>query len=104
MYESKMKSKETDRLVQAFLTLHSEEEVYRFLDDLCTYSEILSMSQRLSVALMLRKGETNACIAQGVGVAPATVTRVNKCLQYGSGGYELVLERLQKPKEGEKLD
>lgn len=93
MYESKMKSEETDHLFRAILSLENLDECYRFFDDLCTYSEIQAMTQRLQVARMLREGKTFTQISKETGVSSATITRVNKCLSYGSGGYLAVLER-----------
>ena len=92
MYESKMRSPETDALFDAILSLNDREACYRFFDDLCTYSEITAMSQRLQVARLLREGKTFAQISSETGVSSATITRVNKCLSYGSGGYEQVLK------------
>lgn len=99
MYESKMKSASTDRLFEAILSLEDTEACYRFFDDLCTFSEIEAMSQRLQVAELLAAGETFSQISKETGVSSATITRVNKCLSYGSGGYRSVLERLGE-KEG----
>lgn len=96
MYESKMKSEETDHLFQAVLSLRDVEECYRFFDDLCTIGEIRAMSQRLEVAKMLREGKTFSQISAATGVSSATITRVNKCLAYGSNGYKTVLERCEK--------
>ena len=96
MYESKMKSEETDHLFQAILSLKNEEECYRFFDDLCTISEIQSMSQRLEVARMLRQGKTFSQISTDTGVSSATITRVNRCLSYGANGYQTVLDRCEK--------
>lgn len=93
MYESKMQSPETDRLYDAILSLKSREACYRFFDDLCTFSEITAMAQRLQVAQMLSEGKTFSQISAETGVSSATITRVNKCLSYGSGGYGQVLER-----------
>lgn len=92
MYESKMQSPETDRLYDAILSLESREACYRFFDDLCTFSEITAMTQRLQVARMLTEGKTFSQISAETGVSSATITRVNKCLSYGSGGYEQVLK------------
>lgn len=96
MYESKMKSEETDHLFRAILSLQTVEECYRFFDDLCTIGEIQAMSQRLEVAKMLREGKTFSQISADTGVSSATITRVNKCLSYGSDGYRTVLERCEK--------
>ena len=96
MYESKMKSAETDRLFDAILSLKSEEECYRFFDDLCTIGELQAMTQRLQVARLVREGKTFTQISDETGVSSATITRVNKCLAYGTGGYELALNRCKK--------
>lgn len=93
MYESKMQSPETDRLYDAILSLESREACYRFFDDLCTFSEITAMAQRLQVARMLSEGKTFSQISAETGVSSATITRVNRCLSYGSGGYGQVLEK-----------
>ncbi|MBQ9460093.1 MAG: helix-turn-helix domain-containing protein [Oscillospiraceae bacterium] len=100
MYESKMKSEETDHLFRAILSLESVEECYRFFDDLCTFSEILAMSQRYQVAEKLRKGLTFSQISQELGVSSTTITRVNRCLNYGAGGYQTALERLEEAEKG----
>lgn len=93
MYRSKIESPMVDALYDALLQLKSREDFYRFFDDLCTVGEIQSMAQRLMVAGRLRDGETFAQISEQTGVSSATITRVNKCLGYGSGGYDLVLEK-----------
>lgn len=96
MYESKMKSEETDHLFEAILALENEEECYRFFDDLCTFGELQAMTQRLEVARLLRAGKTFTQISEETGVSSATITRVNKCIAYGTGGYEMVLDRCKK--------
>ena len=96
MYESKMKSAETDHLFEAILSLKDLETCYRFFDDLCTFSEITAMTQRLQVAELLRSGKTFSQISRETGVSTATITRVNKCLSYGAGGYEAVLDAIKK--------
>ena len=93
MYQSKMKSEETDHLFKAILSLKNEEECYRFFDDLCTFSEIEAMSQRFEVASLLADGKTFTQISQKIGVSSTTITRVNKCLGYGADGYKLLLDR-----------
>lgn len=100
MYESKMKSEETDHLFEAILSLRSIDECYRFFDDLCTYSEILAMTQRYQVAEELYSGNTFSQISGKIGVSSTTITRVNRCLNYGANGYRTVLDRKhEKPKE-----
>ena len=96
MYESRMKSAETDRLFEAVLSLKTEEDCYRFFDDLCTIGELQAMTQRLQVARLLREGKTFTQISEETGVSSATITRVNKCISYGAGGYELTLDRCKK--------
>ena len=78
MYQSKMKSEETDHLFKAILSLKTEEECYRFFDDLCTFSEIEAMSQRFEVASLLADGKTFTQISQKIGVSSTTITRVKK--------------------------
>ncbi|MGE5453632.1 MAG: YerC/YecD family TrpR-related protein [Methylocystaceae bacterium] len=84
----------TDRLVQAILALENTEEVYRFLDDICTISEVKALAQRLQVALMLNQEETYTYIAGVTGASTATISRVKRCLQYGAGGYKSVLPKI----------
>lgn len=95
MYDSKMKNDETDELYDAIMSLRSREECYQFFDDLCTFGEIKAMSQRFHVASLLSEGKTFTQISEEVGASSATITRVNKCITYGSDGYKLVLERLK---------
>ena len=95
MYESKLKNEQTDLLVEAILGLKTPEECYRLFDDLCTIREVQDLSQRMEVAQMLRDKVTYNEIAQKTGVSTATISRVNRCLAYGSGGYQLVLDRLE---------
>ncbi|HIS99021.1 MAG TPA: hypothetical protein IAA59_02190 [Candidatus Faecaligallichristensenella faecipullorum] len=95
MYESKIKDEHTELLVKAILELKTPEECYRLFDDLCTIREIQDLAQRMEVAQMLRKKTTYNEIAQKTGVSTATISRVNRCLTYGAGGYETVLKRLE---------
>ena len=95
MYDSKVKNEETDMLYEAILSLRSPEECYQFFDDLCTFGEIKAMAQRFHVARLLTEGKTFTQISEEVGASSATITRVNKCITYGSEGYKLVLERLK---------
>ena len=94
MYTSRMKSASMDRLFAALLTLKTEEEYYRFFEDLCTVAELQAMAQRLHVAEMLKQNITYTSIAEETGASTATVSRVKKALNYGADGYKLVLERL----------
>lgn len=84
-----------DRLFEAILSLQDLDECYRFFEDVCTINELLSLSQRFEVARMLRKKRTYLDIADETGASTATISRVNRALNYGNDGYEMALDRLQ---------
>ena len=84
-----------DELFDAILSLQSKEECYSFFEDLCTINELLSLSQRYEVASMLSDKKTYMEIAEKTGASTATISRVNRSLNYGNDGYELVFERLK---------
>ena len=88
-----LKNELNDRLCDALLSLETREECYAFLEDLLTMSEWNAMSQRLEVARQLTGDVTYMDICANTGASTATISRVKKCLYYGSGGYQLVLER-----------
>lgn len=94
-YKSRLKSDEMDYLCEAVLCLKTREECYRFFDDICTINEIKSLEQRLQVAKMLKNKKTYLDIASETGASTATISRVNRCLNYGSDGYKIVLDRLK---------
>ena len=81
-------------LYRAVALLQNEEEVAAFLEDICTIKEVLDMAQRFSAAKMLKAGVNYQTIAKEVGISTATISRVSRCIQYGSGGYRLVLDRM----------
>ena len=83
------------RLFQAVVSLQNEEECARFFEDICTIKEVLDMAQRLDTAVMLRKGANYQTVSKEIGISTATISRVKKCLDYGSGGYALALDRLE---------
>ena len=89
-------NKETDYLIKAILTLESEEECKAFLEDVMTTKEILDMSQRIHVASLLKDKVVYSKISSLTGASAATISRVNRCINYGSGGYEKVLEKMEK--------
>ena len=99
----KIKNSNTDSLFKAILTLKTVDECYAFFDDLCTISEIKAIAQRYVVAKMLDEGEIYNEIVERTGASTATISRVNRALNYGSDGYALTFSRLkeQKGKEGE---
>lgn len=92
----KLRDESLERLFEAILTLETIDEAYRFFDDLCTIGEIKSLAQRLEVARMLRKGYTYHQIEAETGASTATISRVKRCLHYGSDGYTTVLNRMDK--------
>ena len=92
----KLHTPEVEALFDAILSLRDKEECYKFFEDACTVKEILDVAQRLKAAKMLKNKESYAAVAKATGMSTATISRVNKCLEYGGGGYELVLDRIEK--------
>ena len=90
----KIKTEAVDRLFDAIMTLQDRNECYAFFEDLCTVNELLSLSQRFEVASMLKDHRTYLDIAEKTGASTATISRVNRSLNYGNDGYELVFGRL----------
>ncbi len=90
----KIKTEAVDSLFDAILTLKDRGECYAFFEDLCTVNELLSLSQRFEVASMLRDHKTYLDIAEKTGASTATISRVNRSLNYGNDGYELVFDRM----------
>ena len=90
----KLRNPETDLLFEGILTLETVEECYRFFTDICTIKELQAMTQRLQVAKQLADGRNYNEVCRDTGASSATICRVNKCLNYGDGGYRMVLERL----------
>ena len=90
-----IRSTSIDRLFQAMLDLESIDDCYEFFEDLCTIKELQDMAQRLDTAVLLDEGLNYQTISKQVGVSTATISRVSKCLNYGSGGYKKALERLK---------
>lgn len=90
-----LQSESLDRLFDTIMKLESREECYRFFEDLCTVKELQDLGQRLDVAVLLNQGVNYTAISQQVNVSTATISRVSKCLNYGSGGYRQALERMK---------
>ena len=84
----------TEQLCAALLSLKTKEECCAFLEDLCTIKEFLELSQRLEVARLLQSGASYTAITKATGASTATISRVSKCCEYGSGGYRTVIERM----------
>jgi len=90
-----IRSTSIDRLFQAMLALESVDDCYEFFEDLCTIKELQDMAQRLDTAVLLDEGLNYQTISKQVGVSTATISRVSKCLNYGTGGYKKALERFK---------
>ena len=95
----KIRTEAVDHLFEAILSLKDKEECYTFFEDVCTINEILSLSQRFEVAHMLRQQKTYLDIAEKTGASTATISRVNRSLNYGNDGYDMVFARMQQPEE-----
>lgn len=92
----KLKDKNLDDLFEAVLCLENVEECYAFFEDLCTILELKSLSQRFQVAKMLNEHHVYSDIVSATGASTATISRVNRSINYGSDGYKVVFERLKK--------
>ncbi len=97
--EKKLKDKNTDMFFDAILHLKTIDECYDFFEDLCTVNELKSISQRIVVAKMLRDKRVYSDIVEETGASTATVSRVNRSLQYGCGGYDMIFDRMNGEKE-----
>ena len=94
-----IKKTRNKELYKAILTLETEEEVMKFFDDLCTVSELQAMEQRFQVAMLLNEGMIYNDILEKTGASSATISRVNRSLQYGKDGYSVAFERLKAQEE-----
>ncbi|WP_425446356.1 YerC/YecD family TrpR-related protein [Dethiothermospora halolimnae] len=94
-YTSKVKDEHIDELFEAILKLDDMNECYRFFEDICTIKELKSIAQRLQVAKLLRKHKTYNEIEEKTGASTATISRINRALNYGADGYNLVLDKLE---------
>ena len=83
-----------DMLFKAVLELQNIDECYKFFEDIATITELKAISQRIQVAKMLKEKKVYTEIAEVTGASTATISRVNKCLNYGEGGYNIVLDRI----------
>ena len=100
---SKIKDANTDFLFEAILQLKNLEECYQFFEDLCTVSEIKALSQRIVVAKMLSDKRVYSDIVAATGASTATISRVNRSLQYGADGYQAVLPRIKEKLGGDGI-
>ncbi|MBU5593890.1 hypothetical protein KQI76_01820 [Amphibacillus sp. MSJ-3] len=101
MQIDKLRGEQLDQLFDAILSLENREECYQFFDDLATMNEIQALTQRLTVAKMLDEGKTYQTIANKSNASTTTISRVKRCLTYGSGGYRTVLDRLKEDQGGD---
>ena len=92
-------NKDMDFLYRGVLSLQTREECYAFFEDICTIKELQAMAQRFRVAAMLRDNKNYNEIQSSTGASSATISRVNKCILYGSGGYATALERMGKEQD-----
>mgnify|MGYP002626897334 FL=1 len=94
-----IRTKAVKEMFEAVLTLENEEECYAFFEDVCTVNELLTLAQRFEVAKMLTEGHTYLEVAEETGASTATISRVNRSLNYGGGeGYQIVFERMKNKK------
>lgn len=93
--DSKLKSEEMDLFFKAILELENIEECYKFFEDVATINEIKSLAQRMHVAHLLKDKHTYTEIAEQTGASTATISRVNRALNYGSDGYNIILDKLK---------
>lgn len=93
-FNSKIKSDQVDGFFEAILLLETMEECYRFFEDICTIKEIQAIAQRLEVAKLLKANKTYNEIEAETGASTATISRINRSLNYGSDGYNIVLKKL----------
>ena len=101
MMNKKIKTPAVEKLFEAILSLENMDECFDFFEDICTINELLSLSQRFEVARMLREQRTYLEIAEQTGASTATISRVNRSLNYGNDGYDMVLRRMDKDNKEE---
>ncbi|KDN57366.1 MAG: YerC/YecD family TrpR-related protein [Exiguobacterium sp.] len=101
MQLDKLRGRELDQLFEAILKLDTLEDCYQLFEDLATVNEVQALAQRLEVARQIREGSTYHKIEEATGASTATISRVKRCLNYGSGGYDLALERLNQSDKGD---
>lgn len=99
-----IRTEAVDKLFDAILSLKDKEECYRFFEDVCTINELLSLSQRFEVAKMLTDKRTYLDISEKTGASTATISRVNRSLNYGNDGYEMVFSRMKEKETAGKTE
>ena len=101
MLDERIRNEQVDDLAEAMLAIQNREEAYLFFEDIFTIKELQAVAQRLAVARMLRQKVTYQEIAEKTGASTATISRVNRSLTYGAGGYQLVLGRMPQDKDAD---
>ena len=101
-YVSRLKSEELDDVFDAILSLRDLSECYRFFEDMCTINELQAMAQRWQVARQLDAGETYQDIAHKFNASSATISRVNRSLNYGMGAYRIIFDRMKEEEQKQK--
>ena len=96
----KLHTEDVDALFEAILSLKDVDECYKFFKDACTVKEILDIAHRLKAAKMLKSGKNYLEVCRETGMSSATISRVSRCLEYGDGGYDLVIERTGNSEDG----
>ena len=99
MLDERVRNGQVDDLAMAMVELRNTDEAYRFFEDIFTIHELQAVAQRLAVARLLRRKVTYQEIAEQTGASTATISRVNRCLTYGAGGYQQILSRLDERDE-----
>ena len=99
-----VRTQAVNELFEAILTLENREECFDFFEDVCTVNELLSLAQRFEVAKMLKEGHTYMEVAEQTGASTATISRVNRSLNYGKDGYEMVFSRMKANHEKSKKE
>lgn len=99
----KIRTEMVESLLNVIVNLQTTDECYNFLSDVCTIKELQDMAQRLQTAKLLKEGKSYQEITELVGASAATISRVNRCLNYGSGGYELAFSRMKESKNKKAL-
>ena len=102
MLDERIKNEQIDDLAEAMLAIQNREEAYLFFEDIFTIKELQAVAQRLAVARLLKKKVTYQDIAEGTGASTATISRVNRSLTYGAGGYQMVLGRMKEASSDEE--
>ena len=103
-YDSKFKKADIDALFEAILALSDEEDCYRFFEDLCTIHELQSLAQRMEVARQLDEKKTYSHIAESTGASTATISRVNRSLNYGMGAYRIIFDRMKEEEQKQQKE